>query len=96
MSVQSVSASYLLTPIGSPVDKIAYAVEAARVEQRTDLDKLVIDMETNKNFQNLRSNPSCSYYSSFEQLDAFVDLRDVMYLRSSEEKPELIPSYYVL
>ena len=30
----------------SPVRKVAYVVEAARVEQRTDLDKLVIDLET--------------------------------------------------
>ena len=31
----------------SPVERIAYTVDSARVEQRTDLDKLVIDMETN-------------------------------------------------
>ena len=31
----------------SPVRRVAYAVESARVEQRTDLDKLVIDLETN-------------------------------------------------
>merc|ERR1711862_1051616 len=31
----------------SPVERIAYSVESARVEQRTDLDKLVIDLETN-------------------------------------------------
>lgn len=31
----------------SPVRKVAYVVEAARVEQRTDLDKLIIDLETN-------------------------------------------------
>ena len=31
----------------SPVRKVAYAVESARVEQRTDLDRLVIDIETN-------------------------------------------------
>ncbi|MEE4360724.1 MAG: DNA-directed RNA polymerase subunit alpha [Pseudomonadales bacterium] len=31
----------------SPVYRVAYTVEAARVEQRTDLDKLVIDLETN-------------------------------------------------
>jgi DNA-directed RNA polymerase subunit alpha len=30
----------------SPVLRIAYAVEAARVEQRTDLDRLVIEIET--------------------------------------------------
>ncbi len=31
----------------SPVSKVAYNVESARVEQRTDLDKLIIDLETN-------------------------------------------------
>jgi DNA-directed RNA polymerase subunit alpha len=31
----------------SPVRRVAYDVEAARVEQRTDLDRLVIDLETN-------------------------------------------------
>jgi DNA-directed RNA polymerase subunit alpha len=31
----------------SPVKRVAYAVEAARVEQRTDLDKLVMTIETN-------------------------------------------------
>ncbi len=30
-----------------PVRRVAYAVESARVEQRTDLDKLVLDIETN-------------------------------------------------
>ena len=30
----------------SPVRRVSYAVEAARVEQRTDLDRLVIDIET--------------------------------------------------
>jgi len=31
----------------SPVRRVSYAVESARVEQRTDLDKLVLDIETN-------------------------------------------------
>jgi DNA-directed RNA polymerase subunit alpha len=31
----------------SPITKVAYSVETARVEQRTNLDKLVIDIETN-------------------------------------------------
>jgi len=31
----------------SPVRRVSYHVEAARVEQRTDLDKLIIDIETN-------------------------------------------------
>jgi len=31
----------------SPINRVSYSVEAARVEQRTDLDKLVMDIETN-------------------------------------------------
>ena len=31
----------------SPVKRVSYAVESARVEQRTDLDKLIMDIETN-------------------------------------------------
>ncbi|MFZ9679625.1 MAG: DNA-directed RNA polymerase subunit alpha [Steroidobacteraceae bacterium] len=31
----------------SPVRRVSYAVESARVEQRTDLDRLVVDVETN-------------------------------------------------
>ena len=31
----------------SPVKRVSYAVESARVEQRTDLDKLVVEIETN-------------------------------------------------
>ncbi|CAG9934124.1 DNA-directed RNA polymerase subunit alpha [Candidatus Nitrotoga arctica] len=31
----------------SPVSRVSYAVESARVEQRTDLDKLIMEIETN-------------------------------------------------
>ena len=31
----------------SPVRRVSYSVESARVEQRTDLDRLVLDIETN-------------------------------------------------
>jgi DNA-directed RNA polymerase subunit alpha len=31
----------------SPIKRVSYTVESARVEQRTDLDKLVIEIETN-------------------------------------------------
>jgi len=37
----------LLDASFSPVTRVSYAVENARVEQRTDLDKLVLDIETN-------------------------------------------------
>jgi len=31
----------------SPIRRVSYTVESARVEQRTDLDKLILDIETN-------------------------------------------------
>ncbi len=31
----------------SPMKRVAYSVESTRVEQRTDLDKLILDLETN-------------------------------------------------
>jgi DNA-directed RNA polymerase subunit alpha len=35
-----------MRPIYSPVLKVTYKVEATRVEQRTDFDKLILDVET--------------------------------------------------
>lgn len=37
----------LLDASYSPIRRVSYTVESARVEQRTDLDKLVLDIETN-------------------------------------------------
>ncbi len=37
----------LLDASFSPIKRVSYTVESARVEQRTDLDKLVIEIETN-------------------------------------------------
>jgi DNA-directed RNA polymerase subunit alpha len=37
----------LLDASFSPVRRVSYSVESARVEQRTDLDRLVMDIETN-------------------------------------------------
>ena len=39
--------SLLLDASFNPVQRVAYTVESARVEQRTDLDKLIIELETN-------------------------------------------------
>jgi len=39
--------SIVLDASFSPVKRVSYAVESARVEQRTDLDKLIMDVETN-------------------------------------------------
>lgn len=74
----------------SPVERIAYSVEAARVEQRTDLDKLVIDMETDGTIDPEESIRRASTILA-EQLEAFVDLRDVRQPEVKEDKPEFAP-----
>ena len=74
----------------SPVDRIAYNVEAARVEQRTDLDKLIIEMETNGTIDPEEAIRRAATILA-EQLDAFVDLRDVRQPEVKEEKPDFDP-----
>ncbi|OWF77115.1 DNA-directed RNA polymerase subunit alpha [Yersinia rohdei] len=73
----------------SPVERIAYNVEAARVEQRTDLDKLVIEMETNGTIDPEEAIRRAATILA-EQLEAFVDLRDRQ-PEVKEEKPEFDP-----
>ncbi len=74
----------------SPVERIAYDVDSARVEQRTDLDKLVIDMETNGTLDPEEAIRRASTILA-EQLDAFVELRDVTEPEQKEEKPLFDP-----
>jgi len=58
----------------SPVRKVSYTVEAARVEQRTDLDKLVIDIETNGTIDPEDAIRRAGSILK-DQLDVFLDLR---------------------
>ncbi|AWB68575.1 DNA-directed RNA polymerase subunit alpha [Saccharobesus litoralis] len=74
----------------SPVERISYNVDSARVEQRTDLDKLVIDMETNGTLDPEEAIRRSATILA-EQLDAFVELRDVSEPEQKEEKPEFDP-----
>ena len=74
----------------SPVERISYSVDAARVEQRTDLDKLVIDMETNGTLDPEEAIRRAATILA-EQLEAFVELRDISEPEEKEEKPEFDP-----
>ncbi|MEI6894237.1 MAG: DNA-directed RNA polymerase subunit alpha [Colwellia sp.] len=74
----------------SPVVRIAYDVDSARVEQRTDLDKLVLDMETNGTLDPEEAIRRASTILA-EQLDAFVELRDIKEVELVEEKPLFDP-----
>lgn len=57
----------------SPVIRVAYSVEAARVEQRTDLDKLVLELETDGTLDPEESIRRAATILQ-DQLAAFVDL----------------------
>ncbi|CAL4325027.1 DNA-directed RNA polymerase subunit alpha [Buchnera aphidicola (Eriosoma grossulariae)] len=74
----------------SPIDQISYNVEAARVEQRTDLDKLIIEIKTNGTIDPEEAIRRAATILS-EQLEAFVDLRDVLVPEVHEEKPIVDP-----
>lgn len=80
----------LLDACYSPVERISYNVEAARVEQRTDLDKLIIDIETNGTIEPEEAIRRAATILS-EQLEAFIDLNDIHQPELKEEKPEFDP-----
>ena len=59
----------------SPVRRVSYQVESARVEQRTDLDKLVIDIETNGVIE---PEEAIKYAARIlvDQLNVFADIKE--------------------
>jgi len=64
----------LLDASFSPVRRVSYSVESARVEQRTDLDKLIMDIETNGAID---PEEAVRYAARIlvEQLSVFADLK---------------------
>lgn len=58
----------------SPIRRVAYTVENTRVEQRTDLDKLIIDLETNGTIEPEEAIRRAVSILQ-EQLSIFVDLQ---------------------
>ena len=71
----------------SPVVKVAYQVESTRVEQRTDLDKLIIELETNGTVdpeQTIKLAATILH----DQLSVFVDFEKVNE-QIEEEKSEV-------
>jgi len=58
----------------SPMRRVAYVVESARVEQRTNLDKLVLDLETNGTVEPEEAIRHAAAILQ-QQLGAFVELK---------------------
>ena len=57
-----------------PVRKVAYSVDAARVEQRTNLDKLVLDIETNATIDCEQAVKLAANILA-DQLSVFIDFK---------------------
>ena len=74
----------------SPVQRVAYLVDSARVEQRTDLDKLIIELETNGTIDPEEAIRSAATILQ-EQLSAFVELRGTDQESREEHEPEIDP-----
>ncbi len=74
----------------SPVLRVAYYVENARVENRTDLDELIIELETDGTLdpeEAIRRSATILQC----QLAAFVELRDAEQLRQESESEKFDP-----
>jgi DNA-directed RNA polymerase subunit alpha len=82
--------SILLDASFSPVRRVSYAVESARVEQRTDLDKLVLDIETNGVVE---PEQAVRYAASVlvEQLSVFADLKGTLVDAAHVQSPQVDP-----
>ena len=70
----------------SPVRRVAYTVERARVEGRTDLDKLIIDLETDGTIDPEEAIRRSATILN-EQLGVFVDLKGDE--RPVQKRPEM-------
>ena len=72
----------------SPITRISYAVEDARVQQLTDLDRLVLEIESNGSI-----DPEAALRRAatilHDQISVFVNLEESMVQSGEEEQPEI-------
>jgi len=74
----------------SPIRRVAYTVENARVEQRTDLDKLVLDIETNGTIEAEEAVRRAANILQ-DQISIFVDLKSPEARSEQRREPEMDP-----
>ncbi|CAE6501558.1 MAG TPA: DNA-directed RNA polymerase subunit alpha [Nitrosomonas nitrosa] len=82
--------SILLDASFSPIKKVSYSVENARVEQRTDLDKLIIDIETNGSVD---PEEAIRYAARVlvDQLSVFAELETTPVPKEQPKTPQIDP-----
>lgn len=74
----------------SPMRRVAYSVESTRVEQRTDLDKLILDLETNGTIDPEEAIRRAATILQ-HQLSVFVDLESEGEQVVEEKEDEVDP-----
>ena len=74
----------------SPIRRVTYVVDNARVEQRTDLDKLILEIETNGTIDPEEAIRRAATILQ-QQLAVFVDLESESESESVEEEDEVDP-----
>ncbi len=74
----------------SPIRRVAYDVENARVEQRTDLDKLIIDLETNGSVDPEQCIRQAATILQ-QQISIFVDMDSAIKPEKQEAEEEVDP-----
>ncbi|MFT4799992.1 MAG: DNA-directed RNA polymerase subunit alpha [Candidatus Azotimanducaceae bacterium] len=82
--------SLLLDASYSPVLRVSYKVDSARVEQRTDLDKLIISLETNGTIDPEESIRRAATILQ-QQVNVFVDLQSENEPEPEEHEDEIDP-----
>jgi DNA-directed RNA polymerase subunit alpha len=83
--------SLLIDASYSPINKVSYKVDSARVEQRTDLDKLIIELETDGTID----PESCIREAAtilHDQVSVFVDLKAIEETEQKTEQVEIDPN----
>jgi DNA-directed RNA polymerase subunit alpha len=80
----------LLDASYSPVTRVSYSVENARVEQRTDLDKLILDLKTNGTIDPEEAIRRAATILQ-HQLAVFVDLQSEVISEPEEHEDEIDP-----
>jgi len=74
----------------SPIHKVSYSVENARVENRTDLDKLILELETNGTIDPEESIRRAATILQ-QQMAVFVNLEGETAAEPEEKEEEIDP-----
>lgn len=80
----------LLDASFSPINRVSFDVDPARVEQRTDLDCLVLDVETNGSIDPEEAVRSAARIL-IDQMAVFADLQDTAVEEEEEKLPQIDP-----